>query len=139
MILFTETELRETITEYIADLHRLATHCEFKTFLDGALRDKLVHGISSKSIREKQLTEKDLTVAWTVKVAQGMEAAVNFGSAIQLQLTEEKVVQRVAAPQASHTQSKNKCYDVVEPATMPRTAHLRMRCATSVKKRSFST
>ena len=35
----------ESISNYIAELRRLATHCEFGEYLDQALRDRLVCGI----------------------------------------------------------------------------------------------
>ena len=35
----------ESMADYIAELRRLATTCEFGAFLDDALRDKLVCGL----------------------------------------------------------------------------------------------
>ena len=35
----------ESVAEYIAELRRLATHCQFKTFLQEALRDRFVCGL----------------------------------------------------------------------------------------------
>ena len=35
----------ESISEYVAELRRLATHCEFGDYLEQALRDRLVCGI----------------------------------------------------------------------------------------------
>ena len=35
----------ESIKEYMAELRRLTTHCEFGAFLDEALRDRLVCGL----------------------------------------------------------------------------------------------
>ena len=39
----------ETLTEYMAELRRLAALCEFGDFLNDALRDRLVFGIQSDS------------------------------------------------------------------------------------------
>ena len=47
-------------------------HCDFKTHLNEALRDRLVCGLHNSSIQKKLLTV-DLEKA--VKIAQGMEAA----------------------------------------------------------------
>ena len=38
----------ESILEYVAELRRLATHCEFGEYRDQALRDRLVCGLSRK-------------------------------------------------------------------------------------------
>ena len=56
-------------------LRKHARHCEFKTFLDKALRDRLVCGLRSKTIQNRLLTEKDLTLTKALDLAVGMEAA----------------------------------------------------------------
>ena len=38
----TEPGLNESVAEYIAELRKLALHCEFGEFLKDALRDRLV-------------------------------------------------------------------------------------------------
>ena len=53
----------ETITEYIAKLRRLAKDCDFGTFLEQALRDKLVCGLLNEDIKKELLKEKKLTFA----------------------------------------------------------------------------
>lgn len=52
----------ETMADYIAELRRLATTCEFGTFLDEALRDKFVCGLFKESIQRRLLAEADLTL-----------------------------------------------------------------------------
>ena len=47
----------ESIVEFVADLRRLTTKCEFEDFLDQALRDRFVCGIRSESVQKKLLTE----------------------------------------------------------------------------------
>ena len=49
----------ETLTEYIAELRKLALYCDFKEFLDQALRDKFVCGLRDAGIRKKLLPEKN--------------------------------------------------------------------------------
>ena len=49
----------ESIAEYVAELRRLATHCEFKTYLNEALRDRLVWGIRDESVQRRLLAVKD--------------------------------------------------------------------------------
>ena len=65
----------ESILEYVAELRRLATHCEFGEYRDQALRDRLVCGLRSENIQKRLLSEADLTLARAVEIAQGMEAA----------------------------------------------------------------
>ena len=65
----------ESVLEYMAELRRLAVHCEFGNYLDQALRDRLVCGLRSENIQKRLLTKADLTLARAVELAQGMEAA----------------------------------------------------------------
>ena len=45
----------ESVAEFLAELRRLAMHCDFKTHLNEALRDKLVCGLHNSSIQKKLL------------------------------------------------------------------------------------
>ena len=49
----------ETLSVYVADLRRLAIHCDFKASMDEALRDKFVCGLKDSRIR-KSLRNKNL-------------------------------------------------------------------------------
>jgi hypothetical protein len=64
----------ESVTEYVAQLRKLATHCEFGEFLSEALRDRLVCRLVSASTQKRLLSEANLTLAKAVEIAQGMEA-----------------------------------------------------------------
>ena len=59
----------------MAELWKLATHCEFAGYLEETLRDCFVCGIRSEGIQRSLLTEKNLTLTHTIELAQGMEAA----------------------------------------------------------------
>ena len=59
----------------MADLRRIAEHCEFGATLKKMLRDRLMHGINDERIREKLLQEKDLTYEKAISIAQEMETA----------------------------------------------------------------
>ena len=59
----------ESVTEYVAELKRLAVHCDFQDRLEDALRDRLLCGL------RRLLSESDLTYAKEVELATGMEAA----------------------------------------------------------------
>ena len=50
----------ETVAEFVADLRRLATHCNFGDTLETMLRDRVTCGINDSSIQKKLLTERDL-------------------------------------------------------------------------------
>ena len=65
----------ETVAEYIAELRRLSTHCEFGDYLDPALRDRLVCGLRNESVQRRLLAEADLTLKRARDIAQRMEAA----------------------------------------------------------------
>ena len=49
----------ETISQYMAELRRLAEQCEFGTYLQEALRDHLVCGLQSEAIQWQLLTEEN--------------------------------------------------------------------------------
>ena len=74
----------ESIAQYVVELRRLATHCQFAGYLDEALRDHFVCGIRSEAIQRSLLTEKDLTLVCAIKVAQGMEAAKNNAKSLKV-------------------------------------------------------
>ena len=65
----------ESVAAFVADLRRLAEHCEFGTALNKMLRDRLLHGINDERIRDKLLQEKNLTQDRAIAIAQGVESA----------------------------------------------------------------
>ena len=56
-----DQSMEESIAEYVAELRRLATDCEFGDYLGEALRDRLVCGMRSSSVQKRLLSEADLT------------------------------------------------------------------------------
>ena len=65
----------ETVAEYEAELRKLAIHCAFGEYLSEVIRDHIVCGLHSESTQKRLLAEDDLTLAKTIEIAQGMEAA----------------------------------------------------------------
>ena len=65
----------ESIAEYVAELRRLSTNCEFGATLNDALRDRLVCGMRNTSAQKRLLAEADLTFKKALELSQGMEAA----------------------------------------------------------------
>ena len=62
---------------------RLSTHCDFKSYLNEALRDHLVCGLRSESSQRRLLAEKDLSLQKAMEIAQGMEAADRNGKSLK--------------------------------------------------------
>ena len=65
----------ETVAQFVVELKRLALKCEFGTFLEEALRDRLLCGLKSVQIQKKLLAERDLTFKKAFETAQSMELA----------------------------------------------------------------
>ena len=65
----------QTVAQFVVELKRLALKCEFGTFLEEALRDRLLCGLKSVQIQKKLLAERDLTFKKAFETAQSMELA----------------------------------------------------------------
>jgi len=63
----------ESISDYIVELKKLASTCDFGDLLSIALCDRLVCGLHSESIQGKLLTEVDLTFDKAERIAVAME------------------------------------------------------------------
>ena len=99
----------ESVSEFIAELRRLATNCQFKEFLAEALRDRFVCWLRHAMIQKRLLVEKELTLDKAVQLAQGLEAAER-GSR-KLQGDEHTQIGRVGLPQKeSKIPGKKPCY-----------------------------
>ena len=94
---------KDHATLSVYDVRRLAIHCDFKAFMDEALRDKFVCGLKDSWIRKMLLTEKKLDLVTALTMAKTMESAH-----IQSKSMDTKLV----APTYAITQSENKrrCY-----------------------------
>lgn len=65
----------ESVSEYMAELQKLAEHCQFGEALSDALRDRLVCGLHSESTQKRLLTERELTLMRALEIAVSMETA----------------------------------------------------------------
>ena len=113
----------ESVAEYIAELRRLASTCEFGAFLDEALRDRFVCGLRSESARRKLLTETKLTLAKAVEFAQCNELAEK--NAKSFKGTEVEVQKLSSAPsdqKGGGTGQRKACYQC------SRTNHTAPKC-----------
>ena len=78
-----EQAVNESISDYVVELRRLTTHCEFGAFLEDALRDRFVCGLKNETMQRKLLTESDLTFQRALKVAQSDETATAKAKLLQ--------------------------------------------------------
>ena len=65
----------ESISDYIAVLRKYTLHCNFRGFLDEALRGRFVHGLINSSIRRRLLAERTLTLKPAIDLAKTLESA----------------------------------------------------------------
>ena len=65
----------QSILSFVAELRKLAEHCEYALALDDMLRDRLVVGLHDENIQRRLLSEKDLTLNKAMEIAHGMEVA----------------------------------------------------------------
>ena len=65
----------ESIAKYVAELRKLAQHCDYGSVLSDMLRDRLVCGVADKSIQRRLLQTTDLTFDKALEVALATEAA----------------------------------------------------------------
>ena len=78
---------QETVTEYMAELRRLATHCNFGDFLSQALRNRFVCGLRDTT-QKRLLLERMLELQKALEIAQGMEVADVGAKRLQKQSAE---------------------------------------------------
>ena len=65
----------ETIAVFVAELRKIAEHCDFWPVLSDMLRDRLVCGTNVKTIQRRQLVEPGLTFEKALETALVAEAA----------------------------------------------------------------
>ena len=137
----------ESIAEYVAKLWRLASKCDFRAYLEEALRNRLVCDLLSEPIQRALLSEVDLALKHAVKVAQGMEAAHKNAQALK---ASELPVHRLDQPTrvtGSHSFSSFKpagvstagkaCYCCGHSGHLPNDCHLRMLPATLAERKAI--
>ena len=71
---------------YVAELRKLATHCNFGGNLNEALRDRLVCGLRNMQIQKRLLSEAKLKYSKAVEIAVAMETAIRDASELQSEL-----------------------------------------------------
>ena len=76
----------ESILSYVAELRKLATHCNFGGNLNEALRDRLVCGLRNMQIQKRLLSEAKLKYSKAVEIAVAMETAIRDASELLSEL-----------------------------------------------------
>lgn len=65
----------ENLAEFLLKLKALSKTCDFGSFLNDALRDRFVAGITNKKVQVRLLNERELTFENASRIAQSMELA----------------------------------------------------------------
>lgn len=65
----------ETFEHFLRDVKKQAWFCNFRTLTDSMIRDQIVIGIRSDSLRAKLLRDNQLTLANAVQLCKASEAA----------------------------------------------------------------
>ncbi|XP_075990289.1 uncharacterized protein LOC142985933 [Anticarsia gemmatalis] len=68
-------QIGESIAEYVAILKKMTKSCEFGSWLEESLRDQLVCGICSETIRQRLFAEPKLDFARAYSLAISLESA----------------------------------------------------------------
>ena len=96
----------------MAALRKLTERCEFKDYLEEALRDRLVCGLRSETAQRRLLSEKDLKLQTAYDIAVSMETASRQASELQASgktdvAQPQKAVGRVAVGRRSSADNKS--------------------------------
>ncbi|KAK3107500.1 hypothetical protein FSP39_015888 [Pinctada imbricata] len=73
----------ESIFAYVAELRKLATHCQFEATLSDTLRDRLVCGLRQETIQKRLLSERDLDLEKAIQLSVAMETAAKDAAEVQ--------------------------------------------------------
>lgn len=80
----------ETIKDFIAAIKSLSISCLFKSFLDEALRDKLVCGLNNEAMTRRLLSEDEsLTFEKACEIVDNMEAVIKSSKILNVNQTSE--------------------------------------------------
>ena len=110
----------ESIRTFVAELKKLSEFCEYNDSLEEMLRDRLVCGINNRRIQQRLLTERSLTFAKALEIAQAMEAAAEGIEDLSGHITNKLCAMkhhRTTAAKPRSTISDRLCYRCGGPHT----------------------
>jgi len=89
----------ESVQEFTTTLKKLASHCEFDTFLDDALRDRLNVGLVDEACQRNLLGESSLTFQKACEKALDSELVKNQSNQQQTKavMSQNEVVKRTVS------------------------------------------
>ncbi len=86
----------ESINTFLAELRKLAQHCNYGNQLDNMLRDRVVCGVNDSTIQKRLLAEENLTLVRAMELATSMDLAA-------------RNAQQLATPVAVHSFTSKSC------------------------------
>ena len=109
---------------YVAELKKLATHCNFGVNLNKALRDKLVCGLQNMQIQRRLLSEAKLKYSKALEIAIAMETAVRDASELHSELHAEPRVDKISNNSNHHHCCRTSRLRVAIDVEKTRTHHI---------------
>ncbi|XP_041350800.1 uncharacterized protein LOC121369792 [Gigantopelta aegis] len=100
----------ETIDTYVTSLRKLVKTCNFNTYEDHMLRDRIVLGVRDDTVRQKLLEDRKLTLSSCIEVCRAHESSHIQAKAITS--SAPRVIDRVNrrnSPGTKHTVQQKKC------------------------------
>ncbi|UYV66095.1 K02A2.6-like [Cordylochernes scorpioides] len=106
-------EDREPVDEFITSLYKLADSCEFESFHEQLIRDRIVVGVRDKALSERMQLDSELTLEKAVKMVRQQEAVRQQQVDLQRPSTGQKVNQvrfnsRILSPKQQQQPSRKK-------------------------------
>lgn len=108
----------ENFDNFYTELRKIALNCNFDTFLERMLRDRIIHGIKDRNVQQKLLSKKNLTLEQAVDICRTSELSKEHAktinqrqvSAHEVDAVQVKKVQRAQqdAPKAKYNQINSK-------------------------------
>lgn len=96
----------ESIADYVAGLKKLASSCNYGTFLNTALRDKFVEGIYDVKIQRELLQKATLTYEDAVRYALAFELTTKTANELKIGSSESTVYKINSRPNSSKNMFK---------------------------------
>ncbi|XP_061717535.1 uncharacterized protein LOC133525258 [Cydia pomonella] len=101
----------ETIEQYVFDLKKLSTSCEFGTLCDSLIKDRLICGIASKAIRERLLREADLTLEQAMEICRAAIVSKVYSEKI-VEDSQEKSVHNITTGDNNNSLQDNNVWQI---------------------------